>query len=113
MKKMWAYAHLCPSPDAILDHEMLCHRRRDVDHMVAVVFLAHACFAVATDSEAKVLVLVRTRELGQFRVRGRSHVGVDDYSKSKFTWAGGLYMRQEKMRHFLFTRLQEWVEGFI
>jgi hypothetical protein len=22
-------------------------------------------------------------------VRGRSHVGVDDYSKSEFTWAGG------------------------
>ena len=47
--------HLCPSLDSVLHHETLGHGRRDVDHVVAVVLLAHSGLPVAADGEAQIL----------------------------------------------------------
>ena len=44
--------HLCPSLDPVLYHETLAHGRRDVDHVITVVLLAHSWLAVAADGEA-------------------------------------------------------------
>ena len=61
-------AYLGPSFDAILDHEPLGHRCRYVDHVIAVVFLAHAWLAVAADGKAEELVLCWTRGFRHFRI---------------------------------------------
>ena len=50
-------AHLGPSPETILDHGPLGYRCGNIDHMIAIVFLAHAWLTVAADRKAEVLVL--------------------------------------------------------
>lgn len=47
-------ADLRPSFDTVLDHQSLGHGGGDVDHVIAVVFLAHAWLAVTANGEAEV-----------------------------------------------------------
>ena len=47
-------AYLGPSFDTVLDHQSLGHGSGDIDHMIAVVFLAHAWLAVTANGEAEV-----------------------------------------------------------
>lgn len=64
-------AHLGPALDAVLDHQALGHGRGDVDHVVAVRFLAHAGLTVAADGQAEILArwgAARQRSL--WRVEG-------------------------------------------
>ena len=49
-------AHLGPSLDAILDHQILSHRDRNVHHVVAIGSLAHAWLTIAANGQAKILV---------------------------------------------------------
>jgi len=46
-----------PSLNAVLDHQVLGHGRRDLRHVVPVVLLAHAGAAVAADGEAEELAV--------------------------------------------------------
>lgn len=47
--------HHCPSLDAILDHEVLCQRCRHLGHVMSILLLAEARFAVAKNSQAQEL----------------------------------------------------------
>ena len=47
--------HHRPPHDAVFHHQIACHRRRNLGHMIPVVFFAHAWLPVATDGQAKEL----------------------------------------------------------
>jgi hypothetical protein len=49
--KSWSPYH-CPAPDVVLDHEILCHWCRDVDHVITICGFIHSLFLVAADREA-------------------------------------------------------------
>lgn len=45
--RFWPMTYLRPSDYSIFDHEVLCHGRRYLGHMMAVVFFAHTRFPVS------------------------------------------------------------------
>ncbi len=47
-------SHHSPPLDPVLGHEVFGHGRRDLGHVVAVVFLAHAGSSVTTDGQAEI-----------------------------------------------------------
>ena len=68
--------HYGPTHDAIFHHQVLCQRRRDLGHVMPVVFFAHAWLPIAADGEAeKFAVRYARRLLGIHRQGDGGHAG--------------------------------------
>ena len=66
--------HHRPTHDPVFCHEVLCHRRRDLGHVVAVILLAHAWLTITTDSQTEDLAGSATRRRFWEVCRDGAHV---------------------------------------